>query len=144
MTDLLKHAQGLLASQPFSVLIGTEIVRYGDGKVQMQLCISDSITQQHGFVHGGVLAYLADNAMTFAAGQAMGGGVVTSEIKINYIKPAIGQMLIARAWTLNSGRRQGVSRCDVFTVAEGTERLCAAAQGTITKLPYDPEIGKTP
>lgn len=54
-------------------------------------------------------------------------------MKINYLKPAVGDMLIARAWTLTAGRSQGVSRCDVFAVVDGVEKLCAAAQATILK-----------
>jgi uncharacterized protein (TIGR00369 family) len=128
MSELLAIARQVLAAQPFSVLVGTEVTRYADGAVELQLPIGDTIKQQHGFVHGGVLAYLADNALTMAAGLAMGGGVLTAEMKINYLKPAVGELLIARAW-----RSQGVSRCDVFAVADGVEKLCAAAQGTIMK-----------
>jgi uncharacterized protein (TIGR00369 family) len=133
MTELLAIARQVLAAQPFSVLVGTEVTRYADGAVELRLPIGDMIKQQHGFVHGGVLAYLADNALTMAAGLAMGGGVLTAEMKINYLKPAVGDMLIARAWTLTAGRSQGVSRCDVFAVVDGVEKLCAAAQGTILK-----------
>ena len=95
--------------------------------------IQDTIRQQHGFVHGGVVAYLADNALTMAAGLSMGGGVLTAEMKINYLKPAVGEVMIARAWTISHGRSQGVSRCDVFVEQDGVERLCAAAQGTVMK-----------
>jgi uncharacterized protein (TIGR00369 family) len=133
MTDLLTIAREVLASQPFSVHLGTQVEKFGDGEVELRLLVQDSIKQQHGFVHGGVLAYLADNALTMAAGLSMGGGVVTAEMKINYLRPAVGEMLIARAWTLSAGRSQGVSRCDVFVVQDGNERLCAAAQGTVMK-----------
>lgn len=133
MTDRLALARQILASQPFSVMIGTEVVAYGDGMVELRLPIIDSVKQQHGFVHGGVIAYLADNALTMAAGLSMGGGVLTAEMKINYLKPAVGDMLIARAWTISHGRSQGVSRCDILAEQGGTERLCAAAQGTVMK-----------
>ncbi len=133
MTDRLALARQILASQPFSVMIGTEVLAYGDGMVELRLPIIDSIKQQHGFVHGGVVAYLADNALTMAAGLSMGGGVLSAEMKINYLKPAVGVLLIARAWTISHGRSQGVSRCDIFAEKDGAERLCAAAQGTVMK-----------
>jgi uncharacterized protein (TIGR00369 family) len=133
MSDYLGVAHQILASQPFSMLVGTEAVRYGDGAVELRMPIQDSVKQQHGFVHGGVVAYLADNALTMAAGLSMGGGVLTAEMKINYLKPAVGDVLIARAWTISHGRSQGVSRCDVFAEQDGIERLCAAAQGTVMK-----------
>jgi uncharacterized protein (TIGR00369 family) len=133
MSDSLAIARQILAAQPFSVLVGTEAIRYGDGAVELLMPIQDTIRQQHGFVHGGVVAYLADNALTMAAGLSMGGGVLTAEMKINYLKPAVGEVMIARAWTISHGRSQGVSRCDVFVEQDGVERLCAAAQGTVMK-----------
>jgi uncharacterized protein (TIGR00369 family) len=60
--------------------------------------------------------------------------VVTSEYKINYVKPAIGETLIARATVIAAGRRQAVCRCDVFVVNNGSEALCATAQGTIVSM----------
>ena len=93
------------------------------------------IKQQFGFVHGGVISYAADNALTFAGGYALGPNIVTSEFKINYVRPAIGERLMARAEVVHAGRSQAVCRCDVFVLAGGEEKLCAVAQGTIVRLP---------
>ena len=88
--------------------------------------------KQFGFIHGGVLSCLADNAMTFAGGIGLGTmAVITSEMKINYIRPATGETLIARASAVSSGCVQSVVRCEVYAVQDGVEKLCAAAQGTI-------------
>jgi uncharacterized protein (TIGR00369 family) len=133
MSELLELGQFIISSQPFSVLVGTEVLKYGDDAVELKLVVTENLKQQHGFVHGGVLAYLADNALTMAAGLTMRGGVLTAEMKINYLKPAVGEHLIARAVTISAGRNQGVSRCDIFAVKNGVEKLCAAAQGTIMK-----------
>jgi uncharacterized protein (TIGR00369 family) len=141
MNDLLAAGRDALASQPFSVMMGTEVVAYGDGAVELRLPITDQIKQGRGFVHGGVLAYLADNALTMAAALSLGGGVLTAEIKINYLRPAVGQTLIARAWTLSAGKTQGGSRCDVFALQDGLEKLCAAAQGTVLKAQAQPDAG---
>ena len=62
------------------------------------------------------------------------GNVVTLEMKINYLRPATGDMLIARADTISSGKRQAVCQCQIFAVADGEEKLCAAAQGTIVPV----------
>lgn len=64
----------------------------------------------------------------------MGGMVITSEFKINYVRPAQGEAVVARAVCVHAGRTQGVSRCDVFMVKDGEEKLCAVAQGTISLL----------
>src|SRR5690625_5935773 len=91
----------------------------------------DELLQHHGFVHGGVLSFAADNALTFVGGTVLGPAIITSEYKINYLKPGIGETIIARAYTVSSGKRQAVCRCDIFTVKDNEEKLCAIAQGTI-------------
>ena len=95
--------------------------------------ISPQVLQQDGFVHGGVLSYLADNALTYAGGSVL-GKVLTSEFKINYVRPAMnGDRLVAVATVLGSGKTQAVCRCDVFVATGSDRKLCAAAQGTIRK-----------
>lgn len=95
--------------------------------------MSPSLLQQDGFVHGGVLAYLADNCLTYAGGSVL-GNVLTSEFKINYIRPAReADRLVAVATVVGSGRTQAVCRCDVYLELGGQRKLCAAAQGTIRK-----------
>jgi uncharacterized protein (TIGR00369 family) len=85
-------------------------------------------------VHGGVLSYLADNALTYAGGSVLGTDVVTAEYKINYLRPATGgDRLVALASVVGSGKTQAVCRCDVFIEEAGERKLCAAAQGTIRK-----------
>jgi uncharacterized protein (TIGR00369 family) len=93
-----------------------------------------ALLQQDGFVHGGVLSYLADNALTYAGGSVL-GKVLTSEFKINYLRPAIdAERLVAVATVVASGKSQAVCRCDVFLDRAGRRELCAAAQGTIRKV----------
>lgn len=131
----LAMGQAVLAAQPFSVLIGAELHSLAPGQCELQVPVSDKIRQQHGFVHGGVVSYAADNALTYAGGTALGVPVVTSEFKINYLRPAVGERLIARAHAVHAGKSQAVCRCDVFAVKDGQEKLCAVAQGTIAALP---------
>lgn len=134
MTDMMEMGQAVLKAQPFSLLLGTELMVFEPGRAELRLTLREEHRQQHGFAHGGVVSYLADNALTYAGGSVL-GNVLTQEMKINYTRPAIGEVLIARAEVVSYGKRQAVCRCDVFAVAEGQERLCAAAQGTI--MPVD-------
>src|SRR6185295_16086394 len=92
----LKMGQEVLARQPFSMLIGAELTALRPGHCVLELAIADTLKQQDGFAHGGVVSYLADNALTYAGGTAMRVPVVTSEYKINYLRPALGQRLVAR------------------------------------------------
>ena len=138
--DLLQLGQRILAEQPFSVLLGAELTAFEPGRAKLTLPVRRDHLQQHGFVHGGAVSYLADNALTYAGGSALPGlGVVTSEYKINYLRPAVGDALIARASVLYAGKTQAVCRCDVFAVKDGNEKLCATAQGTIVALGTAPE-----
>ncbi|HEX8036757.1 MAG TPA: PaaI family thioesterase, partial [Ktedonobacterales bacterium] len=72
-------------------------------------------------------------AITFAGGTVLGSDVLTAEYKINYVKPAQGECLIARASVIASSRRQAVCRCDILAVRDGEEYICAVAQGSIVK-----------
>ena len=132
--DMLDLGRKILASQPFSVLLGAELLDLSPGTAEIKVPISPQLGQHHGFVHGGVVSYAADNALTFAGGSILGPAVVTSEFKINFVRPAQGDSLVARASVIHHGNRQAVCRCDVFASAEGAEALCATAQGTVARL----------
>ena len=131
MKITLADARHTLASQPFSVWLATELLAFGDGRAELSVPVRRELTQQNGFVHGGVVSYAADNALAFAGGSILGPEVVTSEFKINYVRPAIADALVARGVVVYAGNRQVVCRCDVFACRDGREVLCATAQGTI-------------
>ncbi|MGW4378309.1 PaaI family thioesterase [Kitasatospora sp. NPDC004531] len=131
-TPELRLAQKILDEQPFSVLVGARLEVFEPGRAVLVLGIRDDLKQQNGFVHGGVLAYAADNAVTFAAGTALGPAVLTSGLTISYARPATGVTLRAEASVVSSGRRQAICRCELFAVAQdGTRTLCAVAQGSV-------------
>jgi uncharacterized protein (TIGR00369 family) len=129
----LERGRSILAAQPFSALLGTEMTAYGATGVELRLALTEVLRQQHGFAHGGVLAYLADNALTFAGGFAMGGGVLTADLKLNYVRPAIGQVLIARAVVMSAGKTQAVCRGEVWALNDCVEKVCLIAQGMVLR-----------
>jgi uncharacterized protein (TIGR00369 family) len=131
-TDLFRFGVDALDSQPFSRLVGCSLEVLEPGRAVLRIPLRPEHRQQFGFVHGGVLSYAADNALTFAGGSMLGPNVLTSEFKINFIRPASGSMLIARAESVNRGRRQSVCVCNIHVVdGSGSELLCAIALGTI-------------
>ena len=135
MIDMLDMGRQVLASQAFSRLLGTELSAFSEEGVELRLPLKPELAQQNGFAHGGVISYLADNALTFAGGTRLGVAVLTAEYKINYLRPAVGHQLIARASVVYAGKTTATCRCDVFSLdAEGTEKLCATAQGTIARI----------
>ena len=129
--DIEAFAKEVFDGQAFSHYVGAQLVNCGAGHAELAIDIQPHHLQQHGFVHGGVLSYLADNALTFAGGLAMGGNALTSEFKINYVRPAQGHRVVARAQVKSVGKRQAVCQCEIFVVTGGEEKLCALAQGTI-------------
>ncbi|WP_193090464.1 PaaI family thioesterase [Advenella sp. FME57] len=134
--DVLKRVRGILARQPFSALLKTEATQASaDGTCEFRICIDGNLMQHLGTVHGGVLGYAADTALTFAAGIAYGIPVITSEFKINFLRPVVGEVLVAKGHVVYKGRTQAVTRCDLLVVKDGEEKLCATAQGTIVVLP---------
>ena len=130
---MLAAAQKLLQAQPFSAHLGMRVHAFSTEGVDIHLPIGPTLLQHHDFVHGGVVAALADTALAFAAGATLGPNVVTSEFKINYVRPARGTLLVARAFVVSVGKRQAVCRCDVLA-GDDESRVCAAAQGTIVTL----------
>jgi uncharacterized protein (TIGR00369 family) len=131
MHDMQVFAQEVFASQPFSRFIGAELTASGPDSAELTLAIQDHHKQQHGFVHGGVISYLADNAITFAGGLALGGNALTAEFKINYLRPGVGSKLIARAQARSAGKRMAICQCEIYTVDGESPKLCALAQGTV-------------
>lgn len=132
--DLHGLARQVITAQPFSRLLGATLSSVGPGSAEIRLPITHEITQQHGYVHGGVISYLADNSITFAGGLAFGSDALTSEYKINFLAPATGTTLIARAHADSIGKRQAVCRTEIYTTDGHHEQLCALAQGTIISV----------
>lgn len=136
-SGLLRAGRQALESQPFSKLLNAKLRVFSPGEVVLEVPITEELMQQHGFVHGGVISYAADNCLTFVGASVLGAKVLTSEYKINYLRPAIGDKLIARSQVVSAGKRQAVCRCDIFVLADQEEKLCATAQGTIVTFVTD-------
>lgn len=135
----LDRAQSILAAQPFSALIGARLTEFGADAVVLELDVRDELRQQNGFVHGGVLSYAADNALTFAGGTALGAAVLTGGFTINYLRPADGQTVRAHATVVHATSRQAVCRCDIYVLDDDASPvLCATAQGTVVAAPGRP------
>lgn len=133
--DLDAFARTVFDAQPFSRLVGAELTDVGPDSAEIRVGRRPELLQQHGYVHGGVISYLADNALTFAGGLALGGDALTSGYTIDYVRPAAGEALVARATALATARRQAVCQCSVYAVDGESESLVAVAQGTIIAVP---------
>ncbi len=135
--DILSLASSIFDSQPFSQHIGAELAEVTQTSTIIQVELRDALCQQHGYAHGGLLSYLADNAITFAGGIALSSDALTSEFKINYLKPGRGPLLSAKAEPIAVSGRQAVCQCHIYSVDGEQETLCAVAQGTVVRLSGD-------
>ncbi|MEW6991516.1 PaaI family thioesterase [Colwelliaceae bacterium 6441] len=136
MHNFLEEGKKILAAQPFSCMMGTELTQLSQGYAELTLQNRDAFEQNYGFVHGGVISYLADNCLTFAGATKL-GNCVTSEYKINYVMPSIGETLIAKSSVLSSTFRQAVCECKIYVVKNQQTLLVAVAQGTIVRIETD-------
>ena len=123
-------------SQKFMDFIGAKLVEVQPGFCEIHLPYNENLTQQNGFFHAGIISTLADNAAGYAAFSLMeeDSSVLAVEFKLNLMAPGIGDLLIARANVLKSGRTLSICRADVFTVKDGVEKLCAASQATLIQV----------
>jgi acyl-coenzyme A thioesterase PaaI-like protein len=78
MSASLDQARAVLAAQPFSRLLGARLNTFGLDGIELKVSVRPAHRQQHGFAHGGLLGYAADNALTIAAGAVVGPGVLTA------------------------------------------------------------------
>ncbi len=128
------QALAVLALQPFSELLRAELAAFSTGHAELTVPIRAVLTQQHGFVHGGVVSYAADNAVAFAGGSVLGPAVATSDLLIQYVRPARGSSLRAVADVVSVTAVQAVVRCEVLVSGDDGESVCAVAQGTVRTI----------
>ena len=117
-------------------LIGAEMALVEPGYVEIHLPHKAEITQQHGFIHGGVVGMIADSAAGYAANTLTPAdtSVLTVEYKMNLVAPADGQRLVARGEVVRPGRTLIVTRADVYAIRDEQWTLCAIIQQTIMAM----------
>ena len=116
--------------------LGASILHITPGAVDIALLASPSVSQQHGFVHAGAVAAIADTAAGYAALSLMppGAGVLTTEFKINLVAPAAGERVVARGRIIKAGRTLSLAQTEVFSETAGEERLVALLTATLMTI----------
>ena len=125
------------AQQPIMNLIGAQLSLVEPGVIEITLPYRADVTQQHGYLHAGVVTTIADSACGYAAYSLMPAGseVLSVEFKVNLLRPARAETFVARAEVIKAGRTLTVVRADVFGVAgNGDRELLATMQGTMICL----------
>lgn len=120
--------------QGFMAHIGAELSELTRGSCVLAVDRRPQLLQQQGLFHGGVTAFLVDNATTIAAATSRGQPALTAEYKLNLLSPAAGERLICRARVIKPGRQVAVVAADVFCVIDGIEKHTATALASIAML----------
>jgi len=118
--------QGLLDGSPFTKFLGVQVTEADpdQGRVELRMDSRLEIQRIDGSpqIHGGPLAALIDTAGDLAVAQAVGGAVPTIDMKVDYLRPVMGDYVLARAHARRVGRTVGVADIEIV---DAEERLCA-------------------
>jgi uncharacterized protein (TIGR00369 family) len=128
-----ERVRASFARQQAMALIGASMPVIEPGYTEIHLPQRLDITQQHGYIHGGVVGMIADSAAGYAASTLTGADteVLTVEYKLNLLAPADGPLLIAGGSVVRYGRTLIVTRAEVLAVNHGRKTACALMQQTI-------------
>jgi uncharacterized protein (TIGR00369 family) len=125
------------AKQTIMGLIGAELSRVEPGIIEITLPYRADLAQQHGYLHAGIVTTIADSACGYAAYSLMPpkSEVLSVEFKVNLMRPAKGELFVALAEVVKSGRTLTVVRADVLGVDHsGKRELVATMLGTMMCL----------
>src|SRR6201988_4152391 len=124
------------AKQTIMGLIGATLTRVEPGLVEITLPYRADLAQQHGYLHAGIVTTIADSACGYAAYSLMPpkSEVLSVEFKINMLRPAQGELFVARAEMIKAGPTMAVVRADVFALVKENRTLVATMQGTMMCL----------
>lgn len=128
--DFETRVRSSFAAQTFMSTLGARLERVVPGEVTVVLPFRDDLVQQHGYLHAGVSAALADTACGYAALSLMepGAAVLSVEFKINMLAPAAGNEFAVTGRVLRAGRSLTVCAAEV-RADDGT--LVAVMQATM-------------
>ena len=131
--DFERRVRDSFARQQFMATMGATLELVRPGEVLIALPFSDALTQQHGFLHAGVVTSVIDSACGYAALSLMepGTGVMSVEFKVNLLAPAAGSRFVATGRVLKAGRMLTVCHGELRAVQVDGEVLVAVLQGTM-------------
>ena len=112
------------------------------GEVEIEMPYRADLTQQHGFIHGGIVTAIVDSACGYAAFSlsAPDTAVLTVEYKVNFVAPAKGERLVARGEVVRPGATVTVCKGNVLAYEDGEEKLVATMLTTLMLMPNRPDL----
>ncbi|PQA85642.1 PaaI family thioesterase [Hyphococcus luteus] len=134
--DIRDTFEQITTARGFTKESGFHVRDFEEGYVALEVAPKESLVQFMGYVHAGVVTGLADHAAgaCYASVLPEGKACLTVELKINFMKPAEGDMLVAEATALSRGRSIGVVRSDVWAEKDGARAMVATALVTLKSI----------
>lgn len=134
--DFAARVRASFALQGAMATIGATLGAIEPGRVMIELPWQQGLTQQHGFLHAGIVAAALDSACGYAASTLMpaDAGVLTIEFKINLLAPAQGTRFRMEGSVLKPGRTITVTEGRAFALHEGREKLVATMGATMMTI----------
>ncbi len=129
-----ERVRASFARQPAMRTIGAELTRVTRGIVEIEMPYAAALTQQHGFLHAGVISTALDSACGFAAFSMMpeDAAVLTIEFKVNLLAPGKGERFLFRGSVTKPGRTIIVADGQAYAYdGEGEARMIATMTGTM-------------
>lgn len=132
--DFEERVRTSFERQKVMTTLGAELTVVTPGTIEIEMPFSDSLTQQHGFLHAGIISTALDSACGYAAFSLMpeNAGVLTIEFKVNLLAPGRGERFLFRGNVTKPGRTIIVADGQAYAFgADGEARLIATMTGTM-------------
>ena len=139
--DYAARIRASFARQGAMALIGAAIVDVAPGYCALALAPRPETSQQHGYVHAGILATLVDSAGGYAGYTLFpeDSSVLTVEYKINLLAPAQGERIVAEGFVVKPGRTLAITRGEIHAEKDGARTLVAIMQQTLMVMHGKPD-----
>ncbi|MGN6286035.1 MAG: PaaI family thioesterase [Afipia sp.] len=134
-----QRVRASFARQRVMQTIGIEIAHLAPGEIDLAMRYDAAYTQQHGFIHAGILSTALDSACGYAAFSLMpaDAAVLTVEFKTNLLAPAAGERFLFKGRVIKPGKTLTVCEAEAFAITDKAEqRLIATMTGTLMAI-YD-------
>jgi len=131
--DFEARVRASFARQGAMALVGAELGEVRPGYCEIALQPRPEVSQQHGYVHAGILATLVDTAGGYAGYTLFpeDSSVLTVEFKLNLLAPAQGERIVAEGFVVKPGRTLAITRGEVHAERDGERVLVAMMQQTL-------------
>jgi uncharacterized protein (TIGR00369 family) len=136
-TDFEERVRASFARQQVMATLGAELTVVTPGTIEIEMPFSPTLTQQHGFLHAGIISTALDSACGYAAFSLMpdNAGVLTIEFKVNLLAPGKGERFLFRGNVTKPGRTIIVADGQAYAFgADGEAKLIATMTGTMMTI----------